>query len=663
MTSHTSLANCLRFLSADAIERAQSGHPGLPLGMADVMTVLYKDFLTFNPADPFWPNRDRFVLSAGHGSMLLYSALYLTGYEKVTLDELKRFRTLGALTAGHPEHDLEAGIETTTGPLGQGVANAVGMALSERTLAAQYPGLVDHYTYALAGDGCLMEGVALEAMSFAGHQKLGKLIVLFDDNGITIDGQTNLAITIDHPAFFESMGWHVQKIDGHDPDAIHNALKKAQDETEKPSIILCKTIIGYGAPTKSNSEKVHGSPLGAEEISGLREHFEWPHEAFDIPDTLLDAWRSCADRSHDAYDSWQKTLSLLPAGDQEAFLMRQNPDISFDVSADFAQAQAVISEKKALATRACSEAVLQDLLPQIPELLGGSADLSGSNNTKASGMHSIQPSTPNGNYLHYGIREHAMAGIMNGIALHGGFIPYGGTFLVFSDYCRPSMRLSALMGCRVIYVMTHDSIGLGEDGPTHQPIEHLMSLRLIPNLLVFRPADMMETLEAWKCALEERERPSVLVLSRQKLPQINAWRTENKTKNGAYVIHQNDPQPEFCLIATGSELSLAEQVYAQLTQKGISGRLVSMPCTAYFTDLSSAEKKEIIGGDSVLKAVVEAGSPQGWASILDTASLLTFGISTFGASAPAADVYDHFDLTPDKISTHIETTLKNMEKK
>jgi transketolase len=662
MTHHQSLANCIRFLSVDAVEKAQSGHPGLPLGMADVMTVLYREFLKFNPNDPLWPNRDRFVLSAGHGSMLLYAVLYLTGYQKMTLAELKKFRKLHALTAGHPEHDPESGIETTTGPLGQGFANAVGMALSERTLAQQYPGLVDHYTYVLVGDGCLMEGISYEAMSFAGHQKLGKLIVLFDDNGITIDGSTHLAITINHQMYFESMGWHVQKINGHDPKAIHDALENAQKETKKPSIIICKTIIGYGAPTKSNSEKAHGSPLGSQEILGLRQHFDWPYDPFEIPDLLKEAWLSFANRSRPLYESWQDMFSLLPKSDQEAFLKRQDIEVYFEENQNFPEVQEILSEKKPLATRACSEIVLKDLLSAVPELLGGSADLSGSNNTKVQGMQVIQSSTPNGNYIHYGIREHAMAGIMNGIALHGGFIPYGGTFLAFSDYCRPSIRLSALMGCQVIYVMTHDSIGLGEDGPTHQPIEHLMSLRLIPNLLVFRPADLMETLEAWQCALTEKNRPSILVLSRQKLPQLNAWRSENKTKKGAYILHKNDSVTEFCLIATGSEVSLAAEVYALLTQQGISGSLVSMPCTNYFLSLPANEKKEIIGDASVLKIVIEAGSTQGWASLLESSHLLTFGLNAFGASAPGPDVYGYFGLTASNISKKIMTILEDKEK-
>ncbi len=634
MTTHKSLSNCIRFLSADAVEQAKSGHPGLPLGMADVMTVLYRDFLKFNPQDPLWPDRDRFVLSAGHGSMLLYATLYLTGY------------------------NIECGIETTTGPLGQGVSNAVGMALAERTLSTQYPnGFVNHFTYVLAGDGCLMEGIAQEAISFAGHQKLGKLILLFDDNGITIDGKTDLAITIDHKKYFDSMGWHTQTVDGHDEHAIHHALKEAQKDTSKPSVLLCKTIIGYGAPTKSNSEKAHGAPLGMEEISGLRQHFKWPYESFEIPEDLLESWRYFSDRCQSDYQNWYSMLSLLPSEEQEEFLGRQYQDVQFDTSDKFTTVKNALSEKNSLATRQCSELALDDLNRFLPELMGGSADLSGSNNTRIPNMVDLQAKNPNGNYIHYGIREHAMAGIMNGLTLHGGFITYGGTFLVFSDYCRASIRLSALMGLRVIYVMTHDSIGLGEDGPTHQPIEHLMSLRLIPNLLVFRPADLMETLECWKCALEEKNRPSILVLSRQKLPQLNDWRDQNKSKKGAYILHKNDLQTEFTLIATGSEVSLAEKVYEQLTKEGYSGSLVSMPCTDYFSELSPSEKKEIIGEESSLKIVIEAGVTQGWASILGTSNLLVFGLDTFGASAPGPVLYEHFGLDEPSLSKAIKEKL------
>ena len=650
-------ADCIRFLAVDAVEKARSGHPGLPMGMADVMTVLYRDFLKYNPQDPLWPDRDRFVLSAGHGSMMLYAVLYLTGYENMTLDQLKNFRQLGSETPGHPEHNPAYGIETTTGPLGQGVANAVGMAMAERLLSHQYPEFMDHDTYVLAGDGCLMEGIAQEAISFAGHQQLSKLTLLFDDNGITIDGKTELAITINHQQFFESCGWHVVKVDGHDCDAIYAALQAAKAEHQKPTAILCKTVIGYGAPTKAGTEAVHGSPLGAQETELLREAFDWPYEPFEIPDELKQSWEAMPHRCNEAYSKWHNALELLPDDRRDDFFQRLNRQITFDSKADFSHTMATRLENKDMATRKCSDVVLSDLIKFVPELIGGSADLTGSNNTRVAGMMAIQAQHPFGNYIHYGIREHAMAGIMNGLATHGGFIPYGGTFLVFSDYCRASIRLSALMGLRVIYVLTHDSIGLGEDGPTHQPIEQLMSLRLIPNLLVFRPADLVETAEAWQCALQETSRPSAIVLSRQNLPQLNSWRENNQSEKGAYRLCSHSSVIQFTLIATGSEVSLALEVYEKLTEAGYKGALVSMPCTDYFEQLTPEEKTEIIGDESVSKFVIEAGTSKGWASILNQI-VTVFGIDTYGVSAPKEDAYAHFGLTPDLLVKKIKSTLE-----
>ena len=652
------LADCIRFLSIDAIEKAKSGHPGLPMGMADVIAVLYKDFLKYNPEDPKWYNRDRFVLSAGHGSMMLYAVLYLAGYKSMTIDQIKRFRQLGSETPGHPEYNLDYGIETTTGPLGQGVANAVGIALSERIRANKHPDIIDYHTYVLAGDGCLMEGIALEAISFAGHQKLSKLILLFDDNGITIDGKTDLAISVDHQKLFESCGWRVLKIDGHDPDEIHKAFSEARKQNEKPTAIFCKTIIGYGAPNKSGTAAAHGSPLGKDEASKVREIFNWPYKPFEIPTDLKRAWEEMPLRSMDLYTSSIQKLNQTSAEHKNYLQMGGKQELRLDLDKDFPNTKLACSETKDMATRKCSEIVLSDLFNKVPELVGGSADLTGSNNTLIRGMQVIQADQPNGNYIHYGIREHAMAGIMNGLALGGGLIPYGGTFLIFSDYCRPSIRLSALMKLRVIYVFTHDSIGLGEDGPTHQPIEQLMSLRLIPGLSVFRPADLVETAEAWQCALQEKNKPAAIVLSRQNLPQINQWRRKNMSASGAYIISGSLSHSQYTIIATGSEVSLALAVQKNLKELGVEGVVVSMPCVNYFESLNKSEKEKIIGHDSLPKFVIEAGVSTGWNSILEQ-NVRVFSVNDFGVSAPKDDAYSYFQLTPKDITEKILRSLNN----
>lgn len=642
------MANAIRALSMDAVEKAQSGHPGMPMGMADVATVLFSEFLKFNPEHPEWPDRDRLVLSAGHGSMLLYSLLYLTGYKDATLNEIKNFRQLGSKTAGHPEYGYLSGIETTTGPLGQGLANAVGMALAEQLLAARYGKLVDHYTYAIAGDGCLMEGISHEAISLAGHLKLGKLIILFDDNHICIDGPTDLSVSDDQLARFKASGWDVQAIDGHNTKAISAAIAQARN-TDSPSLIACRTTIAYGAPTKAGSSSSHGSPLGEKEIEGAREKLGWKYPPFNIPVDVLSAWREIGKRHIDAYQEWTETLKSSDSALRQEFERTQKGALPSIFKAHMAAFKKELSEKQPKeATRKSSGNTLDRLAGIMPELLGGSADLTGSNLTKAASMKPVKLGDFSGSYVYYGVREHAMAAAMNGIALHKGLIPYGGTFLVFTDYCRPAIRLSALMKQRVIYVMTHDSIGLGEDGPTHQPVEHLASLRAIPNLHVFRPADATETAECWELALENTETPSVLALSRQNLPSVRKeYVAENLCAKGGYVLSKAKGEASITLIATGSEVEIALEAQRQLAVKGIAANVVSMPCTTLF-DKQDVAYQESVLGKHTRKVVIEAAAAYGWDKYLGNGGVF-IGMPGFGESAPAEDLYRHFGITAEKV--------------
>lgn len=639
------LANAIRALTIDAIEKSGSGHPGMPLGMADVATVLFSKFLKFDPRNPLWPDRDRFVLSAGHGSMLLYSLLYLTGYEDMTLEQIKQFRKLGSCTAGHPEYGHASGIETSTGPLGQGLGNAVGMALAESALRARFgQEIVNHKTYAIVSDGCLMEGISSEAISFAGHLKLSNLIVLFDDNGITIDGSTSLATSENHLKRFEACNWNVREIDGHDREAVEKALIWAQS-SDKPVLIACKTVIGYGSPTKAGTAEAHGAPLGSEDAKETKHRLGWTASPFEIPALILEEWRTIGRRCHKEYEEWVSRTK------DKNFWESQKAEVPKSVYAALKEFTKEISEKKPkVATRKSSEMVLTKIFPLFPELLGGSADLTGSNNTQTPSMKDITPLDMTGNYIHYGIREHAMGAIMNGIALHRGFVPYGGTFLVFSDYCRPAIRLSALMNQRVIYVMTHDSIGLGEDGPTHQPIEHLESLRIIPNLNVFRPADTIETAECWEVALES-EGPSILALSRQNLPTVRSSSPQNLCARGGYVLREN-PEAHLTFFATGSELSLALETSDLLAQEGVLSRVVSMPCTHLFDQQSLSYQDSVLG--PLPRVSIEAGVTEGWRKYVRDSGL-SIGLSTFGMSAPGADVFAYFGLTPEGIIKMLKT--------
>ena len=648
---HDRMANAIRALAMDAVEQAKAGHPGLPMGAADIATVLFTRFLKFDPADPAWPDRDRFVLSAGHGSMLIYALLHLLGYEKMTIEEIKRFRQLGSITPGHPENFLTPGVETTTGPLGQGLGNAVGMAIAERHLAAAFGAeVVDHYTYVLASDGDLMEGVSQEAIALAGHLKLAKLIVLFDDNGISIDGPLALADSVDQVKRFEAAGWAATRVDGHDPDAIAAALERAR-LSDRPSLIACRTVIGFGAPSKAGTEKCHGSPLGADEIKGARDKLVWSHPAFEIPPDIRAEWRTAGQRSKAARAAWSQRLKTLAADRRAEFERRVAGELPKD---RLAAAVRTLKEKltaapKEIATRAASENALEALTAAVPEMIGGSADLTGSNNTKAKGMTVLSAADYGGRFIHYGVREHGMAAAMNGMALHRGVIPYSGTFLVFSDYCRPSIRLAALMGERVIHVMTHDSIGLGEDGPTHQPVEHLAALRAIPNLLVFRPCDAVETVECWQLALEHSESPSVLALTRQNLPQLRLGHDEaNRCAAGAYEIVPADKRAQVSLFASGSEVSIAVEARKFLRERGVAARVVSVPCFELFLALPAAERDEVIGTAPV-KVAVEAAVRQGWDAIIGSDGGFV-GMTGFGASAPHKDLYRQFGITPEKVA-------------
>jgi transketolase len=652
------MANAIRALAMDAVQKANSGHPGMPMGMADVATVLFSEALRFDPADPAWPDRDRFVLSAGHGSMLLYSLLYLTGYPGVDIGELERFRQLGSKTAGHPEYGHAPGIETTTGPLGQGIGNAVGMALAERLLNARLgDDLVNHHTYAIAGDGCLMEGISQEAISLAGHLKLGKLIVLWDDNAISIDGPTSLAVSDDQVARFKASGWNTLSIDGHDPKAISAALRTARADPSAPWLIACKTVIGYGAPTKAGKSSTHGEPLGIEEIAGAREKLGWSAAPFEIPAPILGAWRALGARGAAENAAWKQRLAKAPDAAKAAF---ETPAVA---SRTKAIADAIAAAKTQFAadtakraTRVWSQLTLEHLVPAVPELLGGSADLTPSNGTRTKHHKDIAPGDFAGDYIHYGVREHGMAAAMNGIALHGGFIPYGATFLVFTDYCRPAIRLSALMHQRVVYVMTHDSIGLGEDGPTHQPIEHLASLRAIPNLLVLRPADALETAEAWEIALRNTTRPTILALSRQAVPTLlrTGSDTGNLTARGGYVI-SGGAERDVTLIATGSEVGLVADAAAALAKEGIAAAVVSLPSFELFRAEPQSYRDEVLG--SAPRIAVEAAVAQGWHEWLRPGDRF-IGLSDFGASAPGPKVFEHFGLTAAKVADAARAVVK-----
>ena len=642
------MANAVRALAMDAVEQAKSGHPGMPMGMADVATVLWTRFLRFDAAHPEWPDRDRFVLSAGHGSMLLYALLHLTGFDGLDIEELKRFRQLGAKTAGHPEYGHAPGVETTTGPLGQGIATAVGMALAERMLATRHgDGLVDHHTYVIAGDGCLMEGISHEAASLAGHLGLGRLIVLWDDNGISIDGPTSLTVSENTQARFEAYGWHVLSIDGHDPEAVAEALTAALADP-RPSLIACKTVIGYGAPTKAGRESAHGAPLGEAEILGARDRLGWPHRPFEIPADIRAAWQGAGTRGRASRLDWERRLAETTEVRREAFLHGQSGTLSaatWDAYATFVQK--LVDTKPSWATRKSSEETLKVLTAVAPELIGGSADLTHSNNTITPSTKSITPGHFGGSYIHWGVREHAMAAGMNGIALHGGFIPYGGTFLVFSDYARGAIRLSALMGVRVIYVFTHDSIGLGEDGPTHQPVEHLVSLRAIPGLLVFRPGDAVETAECWAAALAEAHAPSVLALTRQALPaQRTTASAENLSARGGYVLREASGPRAVTLLATGSEVQLAVTARATLEAEGVPTAVVSLPCWELFDRQDAAYRAQVLG--TAPRLAVEAASTLGWTRYADSEDDV-LGMRSFGASAPIDALYAKFGITAEHL--------------
>ena len=654
---HGDMANAVRFLSADAVQKANSGHPGMPMGMADVATVLFTNFLKFDPMQPNWPDRDRFVLSAGHGSMLLYSVMFLTGYEDITLEEIKNFRQLGAKTAGHPEYGHAAGIETTTGPLGQGLATAVGMALGERSLNSRFgDNIIDHFTYVVAGDGCLMEGISHEAISMAGHLGLGKLIVLWDDNDISIDGPISKTVKDDQLARFKASGWHATSCDGHDPESIATAIEEAKNN-DKPSLIACKTVIGLGAPKKAGTAATHGSPLGDEEIAGARKKLGWEHEPFSIPDNILTAWRETGARGIGDRDSWEGRLLGLDASKKEEIertFRGELPD-GWKKSLNEHKAQCSL-DKPEWATRQSSGAALNILTREIPELIGGSADLTGSVNTKTDYTDPITPEDFSGRYIHYGVREHAMAAVMNGLALHGGFIPYGGTFLVFVDYMKGAIRLSALMGLRVIYVLTHDSIGLGEDGPTHQAVETVASLRAIPNFNLFRPCDAVETAECWAIALENTTTPSGMALSRQGVPTLRIEHTnDNLSERGAYIIAAADGgERKATVLATGSEVSIAMEARQILQNEGIPTAVVSMPSWELFDAQDENYKEEVLG--SSVRVAIEAGIRQGWDKyILSNGGFV--GMSGFGASAPAPELYKHFGITSENVVKSVKERL------
>lgn len=648
------MASAIRFLSADAIEKSKSGHPGMPLGMADVATVLFTKFIKINPKAPHWFDRDRFVLSAGHGSMLLYSLLYLLGYEDIDIEDIKNFRQLGAKTAGHPEYGHLAGIDMTTGPLGQGISSAVGMALAERMIAAKYgEDVCNHYTYVINGDGCLMEGISEEAVSLAGHLKLNKLIVLWDNNNITIDGTVDKASSVNQIKRFEACGWNTLEIDGHNCRAIEKAIRKAQ-KSSKPTLIACKTKIGFGAPTKCGTSKCHGSPLGAEEVAAMRKALDWNYEPFEVPAEILNAWREAGRRSEAEYENWEKRAKAKGKEFNDIIAGKLPKNWDKDLAA---LKEKAIAEKTKVATRKASQMCLEAIVPNVPEIVGGSADLAASNLTFVDGMKTVTAKDYNGNNIMYGIREHAMGAIMNGLALHGGIIPYGGTFFVFSDYMRPAMRLAALMGIRVIYVLTHDSIGVGEDGPTHQPVEHLASYRAMPNIYTFRPCDVVETAEAWQIAIESEKTPSLLALTRQGLPLLRTSAEKNLTRKGGYVISDvaKGKKRQATIIATGSEVSMAVEAQKKLREEGIETAVVSMPCTELFDAQDLSYQEEVLG--KAPRIAVEAAAKFGWEKYVGLEGDV-IGMDGFGASGPAEELYKYFGITVEEVMDAVKNCLK-----
>ena len=651
---HKMMSGAITALSMDAVQKANSGHPGMPMGMADAATVLFSKFLKFDPRDPNWPDRDRFILSAGHGSMLIYSLLHLTGYKAMTMDQIKNFRQLGSITAGHPEYGHVPGVETTTGPLGQGIANAVGFALAERHMNARFgDDLVDHYTYVIAGDGCLMEGISQEAIGLAGHLKLNRLIVLWDDNNISIDGTIDISDSTDQIARFKASGWTTIAVDGHDAKKVAAALRKAQ-KSDKPTLIACKTTIAKGAPTKAGTSKSHGSPLGDEEIAGVRKAIDWPHAPFEIPEDVYKMWKRPGRKGLRENKAWKARL----AGHGQAAEFKRA--MAGDLNDGWEKAMqdykdALIFDRPKLATRAASGNALKVLTASLTDMISGSADLEGSNKTRTPSTPDIQADNYGGRYINYGIREHAMGAAMNGMALHGGIIPYSGTFLVFADYCRPAIRLSALMEQRVIYVMTHDSIGVGEDGPTHQPVEHLASLRAIPNLHVYRPCDPVETAECWELAVQRKDGPSLMALTRQGVPFLRESAERNESARGGYVLSLGEGKDDIVLMATGSEVHLATQAQDMLKAEGIVARVVSIPSMELFMAQGEKYVRSVLGKD-LPKIAVEAGIRQGWDRLIGPKGSFV-GMSSFGASAPGAALFEHFGITADAVANKAREVL------